>query len=138
MNNQCAVAIHVLSMIGLWPEYEFTSEKLSSSAGINPVVVRNVTGKLREAGLLQTQQGVPGAKLTRPADEITLLDVYRAVNAPDFVFKLHDQPNPQCPVGSNIQASLTTVLAGAQEAMEAHLAQSTLANVMHDLSRRMG
>ena len=137
MNSQYAIAVHILSLIGLYPQYARTSEEMANSVGVNPVIIRTVAGKLREAGLLHTQRGVPGAKLTRPPQDITLLDIYQAVDAPEFIFKLHDQPNPACPVGSNIQASLNSVLHGAQQAMEAHLAQTTLADVTRDLAARV-
>jgi DNA-binding IscR family transcriptional regulator len=52
---------------------------MAGSIGVNPVVVRNVTGMLKRAGLVRTQQGVAGTWLARPLSKVTLLDVYRAV-----------------------------------------------------------
>ncbi|ACO48077.1 Rrf2 family transcriptional regulator [Deinococcus deserti] len=133
MNSQYAIAVHILTLISLYPHNARTSDEIAASVGVNPVVVRNVMSLLRKAGLLDTRQGSPGARLIRPPEAITLLDVYHAVNAPELVFKLHDQPHPQCPVGGNIQAALTTVLGNAQQAMEDHLATVTLADIMADL-----
>lgn len=138
MNSQYAIAVHVLSLISLYPEHARTSEEIAVSVGTNPVVVRGVIGHLRRAGLLQTQQGIPGARLTQPPRTITLLDVYRAVHAPELVFKLHDQPHPQCPVGSTIQQSLETVLGTAQRAMEDQLSRVTLADINANLGLPVG
>lgn len=134
MTSQYAVAIHILSLIYLYPENASTSEAVAASVGTNPVVVRNVIGLLRRAKLLQTQQGVAGAQLTRAPRDISLLQVYRAVAAPESVFKVHEHPHPQCPVGSRIQKTLEAVFGEAQRAMEAHLAQTTLADVARELT----
>lgn len=128
MNSQYSIAVHVLSLLnqsGL-PQ---SSEFLAASVGVNPVVIRNVTGLLRRGGLLTTQRGVTGARLTRPADQISLLDVYRAVQAPGSVLKMHQKPNPRCPVGARIQGVLDDVFAQAQAALEAQLAGVSLADV---------
>ena len=137
MNSQYAVAVHVLSLINTFPDH-MSSADIAGSVGTNPVVIRNVTGQLRRAGLLQTRQGVTGARLTREASRITLLDVYRAVNGDGSVFRLHEHPHPSCPVGANIQATLEARFARAQAAMEAELARTTLADVTADLLQRIG
>ena len=58
---------------------------------------------------------------------MTLLDVYRAVDVVDEgeLFQMHDKPNPNCPVGANIEAVLELILLRAQEAME---------SVLHDIT----
>ncbi len=53
MNSQYAVAVHVLSLINTFPDH-MSSADIAGSVGTNPVVIRNVTGQLRRAGLLQT------------------------------------------------------------------------------------
>lgn len=136
MNHQYSVAVHVLSLLNLNPA--FSSEELAGSVGVHPVVVRTVTGLLRQGGLLTTSRGVPGAQLTRRPDQITLLDIYRAVNAPESVLKLHPRPNPACPVGAHIQSVLETSFGHAQSALEASLATTTLADVIQALQARAG
>ncbi|THF85771.1 Rrf2 family transcriptional regulator [Deinococcus sp. KSM4-11] len=137
MNSQYAVAVHILALISTFPDHS-SSADIADSVGTNPVVIRGVTGQLRRAGLLSTQRGVAGATLTRPAAQITLLDVYRAVNGDASVFRLHDHPHPQCPVGANIQGTLEQRFGVAQAAMERELERTTLADVMSDLAVRAG
>lgn len=112
---------------------ENTSEWMAGSIGVNAVVVRNVTGLLRRAGLVLTQQGVPGARLARPLPDITLLDVYRAVEDSLDLFTIHPRPNPECSVGANIQVSLEGVFGEAQQAMEHRLSQTTMAEIVRQL-----
>lgn len=128
MNNEYAIAVHVLSLLTR-DELPKSSEFLAGSVGVNPVVIRNVTGLLRRGGLLETRRGVAGARLTRPAEQISLLDVYRAVHAPEIVLKVHGKPNPACLVGARIQGVLEEVFSQAQAAMEAELAQVSLSDV---------
>lgn len=137
MNSQFAVAVHVLSLIHAAPGRSSSAE-MAASIGTNPVVVRTLVAQLRRAGLLRTQRGVSGARLTRDPAQVTLLDVYRAVNGPDSVFRLHARPHPDCPVGANIHAALDARFSAAQAALEAELARSTLADLTADLARRAG
>ncbi|WP_407540018.1 Rrf2 family transcriptional regulator [Deinococcus radiomollis] len=128
MNSQYAVAVHILALIDSSAE-PASSDFIAGSVGVNPVVIRQVTGLLRRGGLLTTRRGIAGAQLTRPASEISLLDVYLAVNAPQSVLKLHQHPNPACPVGAGIQSVLDVVFGQAQAALEARLAQVRLSDI---------
>lgn len=130
-----AIAVHVLSLIGIDGESENTSDWLAGSIGVNPVIVRNITGMLRRAGLVTTRQGIAGTHLAKPLTAITLLDVYQAVRAVEdgALFAIHDNPNPNCIVGANIQATLEDVFTEAQQAMEAKLAQTSLAEIVNNL-----
>lgn len=83
---------------------------------------------LKKAGLVDVRPGVGGAVLRKDTDQITLLDVFRAVNAAaeEQLFRIHEKANLNCPVGRNIEEVLQTELRSAQSAMEQRLAQTTL------------
>ncbi|MNL65602.1 putative HTH-type transcriptional regulator YwnA [compost metagenome] len=89
---------------------------------------------LAKAGLTTSQLGAGGgALLARPAEAITLLDVYRAVDE-GVLFALHnEQPNPACPVGRHIQSALNDSMTRAQRALEGELAGQTIASVLDDV-----
>lgn len=125
-----SVAVHVLSLVGMDLTPEPTSEWIAGSVGVNPVVVRNVSGMLRRAGLVVSTQGKAGTRLARPPDQITLLDVYRAVGAVDELFAMHENPHPDCPVGCRIQGALDGVFQDAQRALEARLAATSIADIV--------
>ncbi|MFD1884645.1 Rrf2 family transcriptional regulator [Paenibacillus wenxiniae] len=135
-NSRFAVAIHTLSLLDS-TEGRITSELIAGSVNTNPVVIRRMISLLTKAGILRTQPGVAGAQLTRPAGEITLLDVYRAVqnDSRDDLFAIHENPNPNCDIGRNIQQELEQVFARAQRAMEGELEQITLRQVTTDLQQ---
>jgi len=58
-------------------------ERLASSQEIPLKFLENILTELRRAELVATQRGAEGGyRLARPADEITLADVIRAVDGP--------------------------------------------------------
>lgn len=132
ISTRFTIATHILVAIGHFtPAQRATSTFLAASVNANPVVIRRTLGQLKEAGLVNVEMGVGGATLARPADQITLLDVYRAVeSSEEHLFNFHEGPNPICPVGRNIHAVLDGELAAAQQALEDRLAQTTLADLL--------
>ena len=58
-------------------------ERLASAQSIPAKFLENILADLRQAGLIRSQRGSEGGYwLVRPADEITLADVVRAVDGP--------------------------------------------------------
>ncbi|WGU97214.1 Rrf2 family transcriptional regulator [Paenibacillus dendritiformis] len=135
ISSRFSVAVHILSLLTLEPQAHHTSEWMAGSVNTNPVVIRRVTSQLKKAGLVAVRTGTGGASLVHPASEITLLDVYRAVEAVEEgeLFGMHEHPNPQCPVGANIEAVLQIITAQAQSAMERVLEEITLEQVALNL-----
>lgn len=135
ITSRFTVAVHaLLAILTLEGEYKMTSEFIASSVNVNPVVIRRTLLSLKAAGLVEVRAGSGGARLTRAADQITLYDVYRAVDSVEgSLFNFHDNPNPQCPVGRNIHAVLDAHLLAAQAAMENELKAVTLADLRKQL-----
>ena len=131
--NRFSIGVHILSLLGALRDAEHTSEWMAGSIGVHPVVVRNVTGMLRRAGLVRTQQGAAGAQLARSLSEVTLLDVFRAVEDEGRLFSVHPRPNPKCPVGARIEQTLGEIFTDAENAMHAKLASVTLEQVVRKL-----
>lgn len=127
ISSRFSIAVHILSLIAV-SSNSCTSDFIAGSVNTNPVVIRRIMGMLKKAGLVDVRPGVGGASLRMAPDRITLLDVYRAVQVIDEgkLFHLHDQPNPACPVGRNIQSALQSEMDAAQAAMEQRLAETTL------------
>ncbi|MGN7765054.1 Rrf2 family transcriptional regulator [Paenibacillus sp. 22594] len=135
ISTRFAVAIHILTLIDSNKEGKSTSEWIAVSVNTNPVVIRRITGMLHKAGLVEVRPGVAGAKLTRSPAEITLLQIYRAVNAveADSLFSVHEHPNPSCPVGQNIAGVIIPVFSLAQQAMENVLQGVTLDQIVNQI-----
>ena len=55
-----------------------TSDFMAASIGTNPVIVRKILQQLKAAGLIEVARGTGGVTITRPLEQITFLDVYKA------------------------------------------------------------
>ena len=135
ISSRFAVAVHILTLLETGRGNPLTSEYIAGSVNTNPAVVRRILSRLARAGITTSRLGAGGgALLARPAREITLRDVYRAVECEGRLFAMHqEEPNPNCPVGRNIQAVLDRATAAAQRALEETLAGRTLADVMAEV-----
>ncbi|WP_294476789.1 Rrf2 family transcriptional regulator [uncultured Ruminococcus sp.] len=135
ITSKFTVAVHILTCIDIFDgQMRVTSDFLSGSTGVNAVIVRNVLGQLRNAGIVETRQGSGGAHLAKALDEITLYDIYKAVDCIDDegLFHFHENPNADCPVGRNIHKAMDGRLEAAQSALENELKSTTLAEVVAD------
>ena len=135
-SSQFTVAVHTLVMLAL-EERPLSSPYIANSVNTNPVVIRRILGPLNEAGFIDTKLGAEGgAYLVRDPETISLLDVYRAIHS-GSLFALHNKnPNPQCPCGRNIQPVLNTVFGTVEDAMEAKLAETTIADLTEAIIKR--
>ena len=134
-NSKLTVAVHALAWLALAErrgQAPLTSDQVAASVNTNPVLVRRSLGDLRRAGLVQVR---PGWRLTRPATQITLLEVHDAV-APEPLFALHHGvPNLDCPVGRGIRPALGEIYAGVTSAVRRELAATTVADVLESTLR---
>lgn len=133
-NSRYTVAIHMLTLLAFCGPDAQTSEFIAGSVNTNPVVVRRLLASLREAGLVASRGGPGGGwHLLREPRQITLGEVFLAVEG-GALFPLHaSKPNPRCPVGKNIQAALETIFKDAQETLVQTLARTTLAQLLQDV-----
>ena len=84
INSRLAVAIHILSLISM--DEKTSSEIIADSVNTNPVVVRRMISLLKKADILTSRAGVPGASLKKDPADISLLEVYRAVQKQEELF----------------------------------------------------
>lgn len=140
ISSKFTIGVHLLAVIDYLGEDEkVTSSVLAGSIGVNPVIVRNVMGNLKEAGLISISQGKSGISLTKMPDQITFYDVYKAVDSvnEDGLFHFHENPNPECPIGRNIHKAMDSKLERIQMCMEEEMRKITLADVMTDIQREL-
>lgn len=68
--------------------------------------------------------------LARPLEEISLYDVYKAVDCvSENLFHFHENPNPACPVGKNIHSALDGTLNEIQKTFEDKLKTFTVKDI---------
>lgn len=118
ISSRFTLAIHIFACIDTFEkEYKVTSDFLAGSTNVNPVVIRKILGQLKAAGLITVARGTGGTAVAKPLDQITFLDVYRAVECVDHgnLFHFHENPNEHCPVGRNIHHILDDKLRQVQD-----------------------
>lgn len=136
ITSNFTIAVHIITAIDYFKDSEkVTSSFLAGSVGANPVIVRNVMGDLKNAGIIEISQGKSGIALSRSLDQITLYDVYKAVGCvgENGLFHFHEKPNMECPVGRNIHKTMDSRLSRIQETMEMELKKTTLDEIAQDI-----
>ena len=134
ITSRFTVAVHTLLVIHFFEGKEkTTSEFIAASVNVNPVVIRRALLSLKAAGMVEVKAGSGGASIVKDLKDITLFDVYRAVD----IFHFHENPNPACAVGKNIHAVLDTHLADAQRALENELKKVTLYDLTQELRGKL-
>lgn len=131
ISSRFTIAVHILTCIDYFAaEQVITSDFLASSVGVNPVIIRQVIIQLKAAGLVEVSRGKTGITLSRQLEDITLYDVYEAVESvKGNLFRFHDNPNPKCPVGRNIHAALDGRLVEIQEVLESKMRSITMKDI---------
>lgn len=140
ISSRFTIAIHIFACIGVFErEQKITSEFLASSINVNPAIIRKILGQLKKAGLVKVARGSGGASAARPAEEITLLDIYKAVDCIEdgILFHFHENPNAKCPVGRNIHQIVAPKLKQVQSVMEEELRSITLDEIKNEIEQQI-
>jgi Rrf2 family protein len=135
-NTQFSIAVHLLIALGFNSGRQITSGELASSINTSPSFVRRILAKLSKSGFVLTTTGKSGfCLLAKKPEEISLLEIYKAVDASP-TFAIHDYPvKSSCVVSCNIESVMNKVLIRAQQSFEGNLGETTLADVIADIRR---
>ncbi|MDQ1090582.1 MULTISPECIES: Rrf2 family transcriptional regulator [unclassified Siphonobacter] len=127
MNNvRFATALHILTLLQLNKEQLLSSEFIANSININPAVVRKEIRNLRAYGFVESKEGKGGGYcLGKPASKIPLSEVYRSINI-SSVLGRSNTPNPDCPIGKQINTHLTDLFASADAAFLKQIGKITV------------
>ena len=131
ISSRFTIALHIFACTQTFKKQKITSDFLAASIGTNPVIIRRILSQLAGAGLLKVGRGRGGITLTKPPAEISFLDVYQAIEPLEEgdLFRFHEHPSPDCPVGRNIHPLLDGKLEAIQGAMEKEMKRYTLADL---------
>ena len=132
---KCSVAVHCLIFIheakGI---AKVTSNLLAESTGSNPVVIRNILSALKKAGLITVPRGTGGAELCAGPSQITLYQIYSALE-PDGVTSIigiHPCDGRPCPVAQNIRKVLEPPYHKIEDAVKNAMEEITLQSMIDD------
>ena|ERR1700748_2521165 len=133
VNTRFATGVHALLLLAVEPDVLQTSEDVARKLNTTPVVIRRVFSLLQQADLVESQKGPSGgSKLARPAKEITLADIYRALD-PGDVFHASSVSAAH---SGKVNEALEQVFKDAQKSLEKELAQTTLSQLAKKLQKK--
>lgn len=134
-SSRLPIAVHILlAIVEFEGKEKTTSTFLAGSVNVNPVIIRNTLGQLKAAGLVMVKAGEGGASLAKETEDITLMDIFDAVEKEEALFHFHENPNPKCPVGKNVHAVLDNKLLAIQETMREKMESITLQDLINDMN----
>lgn len=137
-SSRLPIAVHILlAIVEFEGKNKTTSVFLAGSVNVNPVIIRNTLGQLKAAGLITVKAGEGGSALAKKPKDISLMDIFEAVEKEEELFHFHENPNPECPVGRNVHAVLDKRLLSIQEAMKQEMKSITLQSLIDDMNHML-
>ncbi len=130
-SSRFIVAVHSMSVLAwLSGKGPVCSSAVAASVHTNPVVIRRLMSELERAKLVRSVAGRSGGfELARDAGDITLADIYRAIED-DVIFRMHKvDPLSSCPLAAQIGKILSGPLRAAEGALTCSLSRTTLKDV---------
>lgn len=136
-NSRPAVGVHCLIYLAQAAPEVRSSAQIAESLASNPVLVRRILGRLRTHGLVWSVEGAGGGwQLSRPAEEITLGDVHRAMADGAPLIPTHARtPSSACVIGRNLPTILAAEFESAQRALEDRLDGTSIADLLTAVTR---
>lgn len=135
-SHKLSDAVHVLAYIEIYKNDDLSSAAIARSVEGNPSMIRRLMSSLVKAGLLNSHPGAVAPELARPLNQITLLDVYKAIDDDRNFLHVDPKTNPNCIVGGNIQETLNEVYDRIQEQAEASMNKVTLDEIVQEILSR--
>ncbi len=130
-NEQFTSALYILMALGYSPERQMSSKEMAMGLQTNPVVVRRLMGLLSQAGLIQSQKGRSGGiRLARRPDQISLADIYKAVELPEMIRSYQKPALKACAVSCSMKKIVGNVSEGLEKDIRKSLSQTKLSDLI--------
>ena len=139
IDTKCSIGIHCMILIAVYGDKgKITSEIISRSTGCNQVIIRNILGKLKKNGLIDIARGVGGATINCDLNQVSIWDVYSAVNEKELnnIIGIHPNPYEKCPVGHSIEDILKEPYEKIGEAIKNKMKEYKLGKIIEEFYER--
>ena len=134
-NSLLAGAVQMLCVIAWRGGKGANSELLAKSLNTNPVVVRRILKTLENRGLVKVRPGRHGGvELLRSPADITLEDVYKAVEPDGALFALRERGNQRCPVNNAMIRTLPSLFGTADAVVDNVLRRTKIASLVDKIT----
>jgi Rrf2 family protein len=129
MNGRFPIAIHILTLLSKAGTNLLSSDYIAGSININPALARKEISNLRNRGFILSKEGKSGGySLAKAPQQISLADVYLSVKTQPVLGTAKNDPNPDCPIGKQINKKIDLLYADLDEALIKKLSTISVEN----------
>lgn len=136
-SHKLSDAMHLLAYLEIFKDKTISSKELADSVNTNPSTIRNLVSNLKASGLVKTSQGKVLTKLVIPASEISMYDVYCAINMEHRLLHLDLDTNKDCIVGSNIASVLDGFYDDIEQAAFEKMKLVSVKDVVNEINNKI-
>jgi Rrf2 family protein len=135
-NSLLASSVQALCVIAWRGAKGADATLLATSLNTNPVVVRRILKALERQGLVRLRPGRHGGvELSRSPADITLEEVYRAIEPGGALFAMRARRNLRCPVQKVMTRTLPSIFLTADEAVARVLRTTSVATLVEQVAQ---
>lgn len=132
MDTKFSIALHILAYIEE-TDNTVTSELLAKSVGTNASHIRKILALLKDANIIESQQGKKGIGLKIKVNELSLDKIYFGVYPEKELLHIHDTANPDCPIGATIKKALLPIFEASERQLVLNLKSKTLKSLIENM-----
>jgi Rrf2 family protein len=130
VSEMLSLALHSMVLIALKGQEYVSAKEIAAATGASEAHLAKVLQRLAKAGLLHSTRGPKGGfALTKPPEDITMLDVYEVIEGPVVERK--------CPTGRPTCPFATCILGGVPQRLNKEFTDYLASKTLGDLSFRL-
>lgn len=128
MNGRFQIAVHIMTLLTVSDGEQLSSDYIAGSINTNAALIRKELSNLRKHQLVSSKEGKAGGyTLAKPAQQITMAQIYLAVKQDSILGEARNAPNPACLIGKQINKHMATLNQDIDSLIENKLSKQTLA-----------
>ncbi|MBS7563440.1 Rrf2 family transcriptional regulator [Mucilaginibacter sp. Bleaf8] len=129
MNGRFQIAVHIMTLLTVSEGEQLSSDYIAGSINANAALIRKELSNLRKHNLVSSKEGKAGGyTLAKPAQQITMAQIYQAVKQDSILGEARNAPNPACAVGKNINKHMAAINTGIDDLINKKLGMQSLAD----------
>ena len=122
ISGKFAITLHILTLLSKFPDEYLSSDFIAGSMNLHPVLVRKEIANLKKNHIVESKEGKNGGtKLLKLASEISLDHIFKMTFETVSLGYSKNDPNPDCPVGKQINKNLDELYADINQKISVQL-----------------